>query len=204
MQQVNVEVLRDDTYDVDVIGDHEPQITYMTPFEGARTSGQRMHGKDFPADKYPEEATDFYRKRSYMTDDISGYVDDNFYHRPFPGEIYEKPHNALLENFEAGSFFIGGAIGVVIAVILVVLIFVFIRLGYLNKLSHKITDAATGEARWRKEQEKREKEALEAEAAAKEAEEIAAEAAELAEEKQATATELAEVAESKKMKAGFY
>lgn len=204
MDGVDVEVLRDDTYQVDVLGDNEKQITYMTPFEGARTSGQRMHGKAFQEDKYPEEATDFYRKRSYLSDDLSVYKDDNFYHRPFPGEIYEKPHNALLENFEAGTFFIGTAVGIVVAIIIVVFIFLFIRLGYLNKVSHKITDAATGEARWRKEQEKKEAEAAqaikEAEEAAKDAEEarlLAEEAADQAEQKQ-------EIADKKKMEAGFF
>ena len=154
MQQFDTEILRDDTYDVDVLGDAEQQITYQTPFENHRISGQRIHSKPFQEDKYPEDGTNFYRKRSYMSDDLSTYKDDNFYHRPFPGEIYEQPHKTVLESFDkVGSFFIGSGVGIIIAIIIIVLIFMFIRMGFLNKLSNKITDFTTGESKWKKERE---------------------------------------------------
>ena len=128
MEQVDVEVLRDDTYDVETIGDHEQQITYMTPFEGARTSGQRMHNKAFAKDKYPEEGTDFYRKRSYLSDDLSLLKDNNFYHRPYPGKLYKEPHHAILESFENSSSFVcGGVIGIIIAILIIIIIFIFIN-----------------------------------------------------------------------------
>ena len=154
MQHFDTEILRDDSYDVDVLGDHQHQITYQTPFENSRISGQRIHAKPFSEDKYPEDGTNFYRKRSYMSDDLSTYNDDNFYHQPFPGEIYEQPHKTVLESFDkVGSFFIGSGVGIVIAIIIIVLIFMFIRMGFLNKLSNKITDFTTGESKWKKERE---------------------------------------------------
>lgn len=135
MEQVDVEVLRDDTYDVDTIGDHEHQITYMTPFEDARTSGQRMHNKPFAEDKYPEEGTDFYRKRSYLSDDLALFKDNNYYHRPYPGKIYEEPHNAILESFEgSGSFVLGGVIGIVVAILIMIIIFVFVKKGFCESI----------------------------------------------------------------------
>lgn len=128
MEQVDVEVLKDDTYDIESIGDHEQQITYMTPFENVRTSGQRMHNKAFAEDKYPEEGTNFYRKRSYLSDDLALLKDNNYYHKPFPGKIYEKPHHAILESFESSNTFIcGGVVAIIIAILITIIIFMFIN-----------------------------------------------------------------------------